>query len=218
MYHHTVLERLPLLLDRFRTGEIVLPEQRLGGGSPAVWGFSATRALLHSVREGFPLGEILLWRATEALGIADDPRVPRPPALPFNRGGQGRRVVLDGVERLAVLAGALRFPYDADWTHLPSDAARVWWYQGQFYAGTGAALPEAVALTDPEGLEALPLSSLLCPVEFQRATSRAAGRSDEVVRDLVRLQRAFSDCTLVITEVFGSREEVEALMRRRRGP
>lgn len=217
MHHCTVLERLPLLLDRFRTGALVLPEHRLGGGSSTVWGFSATRALLHSVRDGFPLGEVLLWRTTEALEVADDPRVPRPPPLPFNAGGRGRRVVLDGVERLAALAGALRFPYDADWSHIPSDATQVWWYQGQFYAGHGAALPDAVALTDPEGLEALPLSSLLCPIEFHRATSRAAGRSDEVVRELVRLQRAFSDCKLVITEVLGSREEVEALMRRRRG-
>lgn len=93
------------VLEQIQAGEIQFPRfQRF-----SVWKPEQRRELLRSIREGIPIGTLLLWRTRR-----DDVNIERHVGvheLPAARAGEGtRQYVLDGVQRLSTLYGSLFEP------------------------------------------------------------------------------------------------------------
>lgn len=93
------VESLPTILDRLRQGKLEIPRfQR-----PFVWNDDKQLELLRSVREGLPIGSLMIWQtrlavaAAEQLGERHLPRSVEPI----------HHYLLDGQQRMATLYGAL---------------------------------------------------------------------------------------------------------------
>lgn len=100
---------LQKLLDDFRRGDITLPRfQR-----PFVWDKERRLQLFDSVRQGIPIGSLMIWE-TRARGEDDTQVVPKtdlgPFVLPRVTEGAPRRYLLDGEQRLMTLYFALHRP------------------------------------------------------------------------------------------------------------
>ncbi|MCK6591639.1 MAG: DUF262 domain-containing protein, partial [Polyangiaceae bacterium] len=96
------------VLEQVASGELLFPRfQRFG-----VWRPDQRRELLRSVFAGIPIGTLMLWRTT--LDSVQIERRIGVHVLPEPRKGERtRQYVLDGVQRLSTLYGAL-FPPNAD--------------------------------------------------------------------------------------------------------
>lgn len=90
------------VLDEIAEGRLQIPRfQR-----PLVWRWEQRRDLLSSIYEGLPIGALMIW-------VSDKEPVERydrlgPYALPEPRAGADNRYIMDGVQRLSTLFGALR--------------------------------------------------------------------------------------------------------------
>jgi Protein of unknown function DUF262 len=103
-----IIQYLYQLIDSIREGKLLIPRfQR-----PLVWKWDRQSELLRSVKDGIPMGAIMVWRTSkerirwqqELAGHA----LPAPPA------GQPREYLLDGLQRLSTLFAALRGFGDGD--------------------------------------------------------------------------------------------------------
>lgn len=113
------------LLDELRTGQLSMPRfQR-----PFVWDDTQQLELLRSVRDGIPMGSILVWETERDIPSFDHIGPHRVTGLDGRRSQGMRRFVLDGTQRLTTLLSALvrpdpelvqreqaptRFAYDLD--------------------------------------------------------------------------------------------------------
>ena len=96
---------LQQVLEDVRTAALEVPRfQR-----PFIWKPWQRRELLNSVRDGIPMGSLLVWR-TARQGVDTYPMFS--PNAAANRTDGARDYLLDGVQRLSTLLGAL-FPKDA---------------------------------------------------------------------------------------------------------
>jgi hypothetical protein len=100
-YSDPHVQFLSQLLEEIGAGHLQIPRfQR-----PMVWNWETRRELLRSIRDGIPIGAVMVWRTTrnavkcyEYLGPH---RITPPPE------GAARQYLLDGVQRLSTLYGAL---------------------------------------------------------------------------------------------------------------
>jgi hypothetical protein len=110
------VQYLSRLVEEVDQGLIQVPRfQR-----PMVWDWERRRELLRSIRDGVPFGAFMVWRTAnvkiaryERLGYH---RLRRPPE------GAAYQYLLDGVQRLSTLFGALKRPAagaPSDWTEDP---------------------------------------------------------------------------------------------------
>lgn len=103
-----VVLHLAQLIDRLGEGRLHIPRfQR-----PLVWDWDKKRELLRSVRDGIPIGSMMIWRT-------HDEQVPVQTSLvghrlPEPRANIPREYLLDGLQRLSTLFIALRGPGAAD--------------------------------------------------------------------------------------------------------
>lgn len=97
-----IIQYLYQLIDSIREGKLLIPRfQR-----PLVWEWDRQAELLRSVKDGIPMGAIMIWRTskdrirweTELAGH----KLPKPP------NGQPREYLLDGLQRLSTMFAALR--------------------------------------------------------------------------------------------------------------
>lgn len=90
------------VLDEIAEGRLQIPRfQR-----PLVWRWEQRKDLLSSIYEGLPIGALMIW-------VSDKEPVERynrlgPYVLPEPRPGADNRYIMDGVQRLSTLFGALR--------------------------------------------------------------------------------------------------------------
>ena len=95
---------LQAVLEEIRDGQIQVPRfQR-----PFVWTEEQQTELLRSIRDGLPVGAIMVWRTHITTIACYDRLGPYPLKPPVGAGGV-RQYLLDGVQRMATLYGAL-FP------------------------------------------------------------------------------------------------------------
>lgn len=93
------VESLPAILERLRQGKLQVPRFH----RPFVWSDDQQLDLLRSVREGLPIGSLMIWQtavAVAATGRLGERRLPRS-AEPLHH------YLLDGQQRMATLYGAL---------------------------------------------------------------------------------------------------------------
>ena len=99
-----VVLHLAQLIDRFGDGRLHIPRfQR-----PLVWDWERKRELLRSVRDGVPIGSMMIWRThNEQVPVQASLAGHR---LPGPRPNIPREYLLDGLQRLSTLYVALRGP------------------------------------------------------------------------------------------------------------
>src|SRR5215212_6030319 len=87
--------------------------EEIGGGGlqvprfqrPLVWNWERRLELLRSIRDGIPIGAIMVWRTNTV--IIDCYEKLGPHVLQEPAPGMTRQYILDGVQRLSTLYGAL---------------------------------------------------------------------------------------------------------------
>ncbi|MFO0573739.1 MAG: DUF262 domain-containing protein [Polyangia bacterium] len=96
---------LPQLLDEVRRGLVQVPRfQR-----PFIWTAEQRIELLRSIRDGIPIGGVMIWRT--ALEIATYDSLGRYALSPPSLGpGVARQYLIDGVQRISTLLAALYLP------------------------------------------------------------------------------------------------------------
>lgn len=88
------------VIEDLRLGKLQIPRfQR-----PLVWGWEQRRDLLSSIYEGLPIGALMIWQTDDSSVGAYDRLGPYP--LPPPSPGE-RRFLMDGVQRVSTLFGAL---------------------------------------------------------------------------------------------------------------
>jgi uncharacterized protein with ParB-like and HNH nuclease domain len=100
-YSDPHVQFLSQLLEEIRAGHLQIPRfQR-----PMVWDWETRRELLRSIRDGIPIGAVMVWRTSRSTikcySNLGPHRVTPPPE------GITRQYLLDGVQRLSTLYGAL---------------------------------------------------------------------------------------------------------------
>lgn len=95
------LERLRTVLKQVESGEILVPRFQRG----FVWNDDQRLQLLDSVRQGMPIGGILVWRSKNRRLLSTDRIGPFPLHEPDEFGPYV--YLLDGLQRIATLYGAL---------------------------------------------------------------------------------------------------------------
>lgn len=103
-----VVLHLAQLIDRVGDGRLHIPRfQR-----PLVWEWDRKRELLRSVRDGIPMGSVMIWRTNdERVSVQASLAGHR---LPPPRPNVPREYILDGLQRLSTLYVALRGPGSTD--------------------------------------------------------------------------------------------------------
>jgi len=114
------------VLDDIASGKLLIPRfQR-----PLVWKWEQRRDLLSSIYEGLPIGALMLWVSDgETIGTYESLG---PHTLPPAAAGAENRYLMDGVQRVSTLYGALR-------------ADRSW---EDYDAAEGAAVQDFVVYAD----------------------------------------------------------------------
>lgn len=103
-YSDPHIQFLSQILQDIRRGELLVPRfQR-----PFVWLQSQQLELLRSIRQGIPIGAIMVWRTASAQIACYDALGPF--SLQPGRSAGTRDYLLDGVQRLSTLYGALNSP------------------------------------------------------------------------------------------------------------
>ncbi|MBL8165304.1 MAG: DUF262 domain-containing protein, partial [Anaerolineae bacterium] len=81
---------ISILLSWIQSGEIAIPEiQR-----PFVWDSTKVRNLLDSLRQGYPVGYMIMWRNPD-VNLKDGSK------------SNGKRILIDGQQRMTALMAAL---------------------------------------------------------------------------------------------------------------
>lgn len=98
-----IVQRLPVILDEIAEGALLIPKfQR-----PFIWSDDQRLELLDSIRQGMPIGSLVIWHTSDHR--LRTYRHLGPFALPEPRQGHGGYTyLLDGHQRLSTLYGALR--------------------------------------------------------------------------------------------------------------
>lgn len=199
-YSDPHVTHLANLLDEIGRGFLQVPRfQR-----PLSWTVDQQLELLRSVRSGVPCGAIMVWRTNrEDLSVYEHLgpyQLPRPPK------GTSRQYIIDGVQRLSTLYGALRFPrprgIDA------SRAAEIYEFffdfdEDDFVAERGvrqlSLFPDEVDGKNPR----LPVHYLLDSmrlIQFQRRIEGIRGQAGIQVSDrLAQVFRSYKIAVLPIT-------------------
>ncbi|WP_156652712.1 DUF262 domain-containing protein [Methylobacterium sp. Leaf86] len=116
-YSDPHVQFLSQLLEEIGYGHLQVPRfQR-----PMVWNWERRRELLRSIRDGIPIGAIMVWRTSgdpvECYKYLGPHKLTPPPV------GTTRQYLLDGVQRLSTLYGALQHKhipvYDGDNSEIP---------------------------------------------------------------------------------------------------
>jgi hypothetical protein len=100
-YSDPHVQFLSQLLEEVGAGHLQIPRfQR-----PMVWHWETRRELLRSIRDGIPIGAVMVWRTSRNIVKCYDYLGPHRIAPPPE--GSTRQYLLDGVQRLSTLYGAL---------------------------------------------------------------------------------------------------------------
>ena len=204
--HVTFLSKL---LEDIRTGDIQVPKfQR-----PLVWGWEDRLELFRSIRDGIPMGAVMVWRTSKQelecyknLG----PFKVRP-------GNSSSQYLLDGVQRLSTLLGALSPISDID-----DEADEFLDVDGEpptenFEVHFDFNLDDFVRSDDLKSSQkgkTLPLSLLLDSVgmlKFQRQLTGSEDEVDTTVEQCDRLGAAFRDYKVPVIPIVT--EDVEMATR-----
>lgn len=172
------------LLDELRAGQLRMPRfQR-----PYVWEESQQLELLRSVREGIPMGSILVWETEHYIPSFDQIGPHRVAATDSEDMRQGRRYVLDGTQRLTTLLTTLLRPDPS----LPTTGRAPARFAFDLEAGDFVQLVEN---SEPLGPQLVPTTVLLDDLSLLDWMEQARAR--KVNADLVKQAR-------VIARAFGA--------------
>lgn len=184
------IQYLMQLLEEIHRGYLQVPRfQR-----PFVWDVGQRLELMRSIRDGIPIGTIMVWRTHRSDIVTHDRLGPYPvKAAP---GGKGlvRQYLLDGVQRLSTLYGAL-YPPEPRSTHEEPGVEFSTYYN-----------LESCEFVTP-GLEPIephhvPLSLLLDSVELLRFQRRLRGKNEDIWVDRAdEIARAFREYKIPIIPI-----------------
>lgn len=200
-YSDPHVQYLSQLLEEISAGQIQVPRfQR-----PLVWSWDRRRELLRSIRDGIPIGAIMVWRTTTRVVeyYANLGPYPLRAADPLGP----RTYLLDGVQRLSTLYGALSKPGLALLDGEPSEDD----FSPPEYPDEEIAPPEGFEVyfdlergdflnsADDDVTDAMPLNVLFDSVallQFQRRLD-----DDRKIAASDNLARAFRDCKIPIIPI-----------------
>ncbi len=200
-YSDPHVQFLSQLIEEINQGHLQVPRfQR-----PMVWRWERRRELLRSIRDGIPIGAVMVWRTSgapvECYHYLGPHKVASPP-----KGGT-RQYLLDGVQRLSTLYGALQQSHsgvehsndeqfiesEVENLSIATDFAVFFDLEAkEFYIGS----------EKPEGRFLLPLHLVLDSVallRFQRQLPTDA--PDHVVESSDQIARAFRDCKIPLIPI-----------------
>ena len=201
-YSEPQVQYLSTLIEEIGRGFLQVPRfQR-----PLIWDLDRQLELLRSIRDGIPIGAVMIWRTSdtslpfhEHLGPY---RLPAPPQ------GSPRQYVLDGVQRLSTLYGALHFPSPERILRSYDDESNVYDFYFDFvendFVGQIVPQPAQLALfSDGDGTgHRLPLRHLFETVqlvEFQRQL--AAKDTTDWIKVSDQLARAFRNYKVAVIPI-----------------
>jgi len=204
--HVTYLSKL---LEEIREGAIQVPKfQR-----PLVWSWDDRLELLRSIRDGIPMGAIMVWRSSEQKLECYESLGP----FKIRRSGGASQYLLDGVQRLSTLLGALS-PIEA----INDDADEFLEGDGEpptenFEVHYDFELRDFIKREDirlPSVSQTLPLSLLFDSVGMLRFQRGMTGSEDEVdahIEICDQLVAAFRDYKVPVIPIVT--EDVEMATR-----
>lgn len=185
------IQYLVQLLEEIHRGYLQVPRfQR-----PFVWDLGQRLELMRSIRDGIPIGTIMVWRTHHA-DIATYDRI-GPHRVKVAMGGQGlvRQYLLDGVQRLSTLYGAL-YPPDSS---LASDDARGEVFTIYYNLESGDFVTPRQEPLEPYHV---PLSLLLDSVELLRFHRKLRGKNEDIwVERADEIARAFREYKIPIIPI-----------------
>lgn len=190
---------LSQLLEEIREGVIQVPRfQR-----PFVWDWEDRLELLRSIRDGIPMGAVMVWRSS---GAALDCYSTIGPHK-IVQAGNSPQYLLDGVQRLTTLLGALspsdEIDADADEFVEPDGQPPTENYAVHYNFETGDFVREQ-DLKGESSTPTLPMSLLLDSVgmlRFQRSLSGSDTEIDGMVRSCDKLVAAFREYKLPVIPI-----------------
>jgi hypothetical protein len=184
------------LVDAIREGKILIPRfQR-----PLVWKWDRQSELLRSIKDGIPMGAIMLWRTSRDRikwrdELAGHALPAPPPSVP-------REYLLDGLQRLSTLFAALRGFGKAS----KEDG------EARSPLGYDLEAEEFVEAFDPSGQpQIIPLQLLLDSItllRFQRGLT--GGRADIWIQRSDELAKAFREYKVPVIPIVSEEFEVAA--------
>lgn len=191
-----IIQYLYQLIDAIAEGRLLIPRfQR-----PLVWKWDRQEELLRSVKDGIPMGAVMIWR-TSGEPIQSRRELAGHP-LPSPRAEVPREYLLDGLQRLSTLFAALKGPGqlatedEVDPTTIGYNLAESNFVEQAAIAGGGDIVPLSV------------ISDSVALLRFQRAlpgprTDQFIGRSDE-------LAKAFREYKVPVIPIVSDELEVAA--------
>jgi len=196
-YSDPHVQFLSQLLDEINEGGLQVPRfQR-----PLVWDWRRRLELLRSIRDGIPIGAIMVWRTNTVEIECYDYLGPHLLKRPLS--GSVRQYILDGVQRLSTLYGALHkgglpSPMDVDEGDdgLPGGGTFDIYYD-----------PIRDDFIDPEGEESIDRYSMpihivfdsVALLRYQRGVS--GQQADEVIERTDQIARAFREYKIPIIPI-----------------
>lgn len=190
---------LSQLLEEIREGVIQVPRfQR-----PFVWDWEDRLELLRSIRDGIPMGAVMVWRSSGATLDCYSNIGPHR----ILQAGSSPQYLLDGVQRLTTLLGALspkdEIDTDADEFVEADGQPPTENYAVHYSFETGDFVRE-LDFKGKSSKPTLPMSLLLDSVgmlRFQRNLSGSETEIDEMVRSCDKLAAAFREYKLPVIPI-----------------
>lgn len=179
------VQYLSQLLEELGRGQIQVPRfQR-----PLVWEPLQQLELLRSVRDGIPMGALMVWR-TEKLDVQCYPTLGRYQLnKPSSKEGAVRQYLLDGVQRLSTLYAATRLPEEGR----PGEAAAFY----DLDADDFVFLEEDDAKTPAH----LALGLLFDSVKLLKFQRGVPPRDDQWIERCDRLARSFREYKVAVIPI-----------------
>jgi Protein of unknown function DUF262 len=206
------VQYLAQILNDIAGGNILVPRFQRG----IVWDDDQRLELLRSIYSGTPIGSIMVWRTTNTkletfshIGSHSLPQSPTPTP------GAPRQYLLDGLQRMSTLFGAL-IPSKTEFSDIPSNSRINW----NIYFDLSE---QEFTLFRGRGGECaldhwVPTSALLDSVQllrFQRKLSSLDNKGDELIVRTDRLANAFRNYKIpVIPIVTNNLEDVTKAFQR----
>jgi hypothetical protein len=185
------IQFLVQLLEEIHRGYLQVPRfQR-----PFVWDIGQRLELMRSIRDGIPIGTIMVWR-THREDIATHDRL-GPYLVKAAPGGQGlvRQYLLDGVQRLSTLYGAL---YPADANSSPDDSGSEA-FSIHYNLDSGEFVTPRQESIEPYHV---PLSLLLDSVELLKFQRKLRGKKEDLwIERADEIARAFREYKVPIIPI-----------------
>ena len=190
---------LSQLLDEIRDGIIQVPKfQR-----PLVWGWEDRLELLRSIRDGIPMGAVMVWRSSGPLLDCYQNIGPHR----VSNSSVSPQYLLDGVQRLSTLLGALSpsntINADADEFSEADDQPPTENYSVHYDFETNDFIRED-EVSNKSKKQTLPMDLLLDSVgmlRFQRSLSGTDEEIDELIRSCDKLSAAFREYKLPVIPI-----------------